>query len=50
MIVPEVNSHTGPSDHDYAKLRDHLITTVTQDFDATDLSQEKRKQAKYLPF
>jgi pilus assembly protein CpaF len=45
MIVPEVNSHTGPSDHDYAKLRDHLITTVTQDFDATDLSQEKRKQA-----
>jgi pilus assembly protein CpaF len=39
-----MNAPAGASIPDYAKLREYLIATVTQDFGGTDLKPEKRRQ------
>jgi pilus assembly protein CpaF len=44
MTAPDVNASAGAASiPDYTKLREYLITTVTQDLGGVDLSLEKRK-------
>jgi pilus assembly protein CpaF len=44
MTAPDVNASAGAASiPDYTKLREYLITTVTQDLGGADLSLEKRK-------
>ena len=45
MTAPGMNASAGASIPDYAKLREYLIATVTQDFGGTDLTPEKRRLA-----
>ena len=43
MTDPGMNAFDGASIPDYARLREYLITTVTQDFGGIDLLPEKRR-------
>jgi pilus assembly protein CpaF len=45
MTTPGGNSFSGASAADYAKLRQYLIATVTQDLGSSDLTSEKGRQA-----
>jgi len=45
MTASGMNVSAGASIPDYSKLRDYLIAAVTQDFDGTDLTPEKRRLA-----
>ncbi|HVM73224.1 MAG TPA: CpaF family protein [Anaerolineales bacterium] len=45
MTDPAGNAFAGAAIPDYAKLREYLIATVTQDFGGTDLAPEKRRLA-----
>jgi len=43
MTASSMNASVGASIPDYAKLREYLIATVTQDSSGTDLTPEKRR-------